>query len=370
MFNPAHYLLGCRFDNWLRLLAQNRFHIRLRSIPQALYISACSLLLWPFALLEQLIFAIPIKRAKVRQGPLFVLGHWRSGTTYLQNILSRDPQFGWADPVSTLTFNNCLLLRPLLTLAQRAALRDARPMDNLDYRVDLPIEENYAMGTVSTMCIAHMLSFPEQADAYRRDAFIEELADARRRQRWLRVYRRVLQKLTYINKGKRLMLKTPDNTCRMAAMHAGYPGSKFIYLYREPYAVIVSTIHMFRKMFGRMALQQAPPDELVEDTVIDIFRQMHVQYFKDLEAMPPGDVVEVRYEDFIRDPVNGLAEIYARLGLDGFEAAKPHFEAYAAQQAGYKRNRFDPDRRLRAKVERELGFFYERYGYPRQEVTA
>lgn len=369
MFNSAHYLLGCRFDNWLHLLFQNRFRLSVRYLPQALYITLAALVLLPFALLEKLIFAIPIRRSKVRQGPLFVLGHWRSGTTFLQNILSRDTQFGWADPVSVLSFNNCLLLRPLLTAVQRILLRDARPMDNLDYQVDLPIEENYAMGSISTMCIVHMLAFPRLAADYRRAAFIEEMPPARRR-RWLRIYRHVLQKLTLVNQGKRLMLKTPDNTCRMAALHAEYPGSKFIYLYREPYAVIVSTIHMFNKMFNRMALQPAPPPELVEDTVIDIFRQMHAQYFRDLEQMPAGDVIEVRYEDLIHDPVAGLAEIYEQLGLPGFEAAKPRFEAYVSAQAGYQRNRFKPDQRLRAKVERELGFFYDRYHYPRQEVSA
>ena len=31
---------------------------------------------------------------KCEEAPLFIIGHWRSGTTHLQNLMNCDPQFG------------------------------------------------------------------------------------------------------------------------------------------------------------------------------------------------------------------------------------------------------------------------------------
>ena len=92
--NPGHFLLTCRLDNWVHLLEENHFHIARDRLPQALYISATALALAPAAAAESLIYRKRIRETKIEKDPIFILGHWRSGTTYLQNVLSRDEQFG------------------------------------------------------------------------------------------------------------------------------------------------------------------------------------------------------------------------------------------------------------------------------------
>ena len=112
--NPGHFLLTCRLDNWVHLLEENHFHIARDRLPQALYISATALALAPAAAAESLIYRKRIRETKIEKDPIFILGHWRSGTTYLQNVLSRDEQFGWFDPVNTIGLPYSLLLGRLI----------------------------------------------------------------------------------------------------------------------------------------------------------------------------------------------------------------------------------------------------------------
>ncbi|NEO48622.1 MAG: sulfotransferase, partial [Moorea sp. SIO4A3] len=55
-----------------------------------------SLAEFPFSLYEDLVYGSRIEATQFSEHPVFVIGHWRSGTTHLHNILSQDPQ--WATP--------------------------------------------------------------------------------------------------------------------------------------------------------------------------------------------------------------------------------------------------------------------------------
>ena len=50
---------------------------------------------FPFATMEGLRHNAAIRRHRLSEPPIFLVGHWRSGTTHLHNLMSRDPQFGF-----------------------------------------------------------------------------------------------------------------------------------------------------------------------------------------------------------------------------------------------------------------------------------
>lgn len=366
--NRSHYLLAGRFDNWIRLLAENGFHIRTDRIPQAIFISLSSLLLSPFALAEALVFGRRIKETEVKNAPLFVIGHWRSGTTFLQNILSQDPQFGWFDPVHTTTFSNSLLLGWLLGPPQKKLLKDARPMDNMTYGLDSPMEEVFAQATISPNEVIQMLSFPRLYARYAATAFVTDLTPAQQRD-WRRSYMYIIKKMTYVCGGKRLLLKSPDNTGRPRELLKMFPDARFINIYRDPYVTIMSTINMFRIEMELLKLNDPPGDnvdELIEDTIITIYERMYRGLFELQKELPEGVMAEVRYEDFTKDPAGHLRKVYDELGLSGFEEALPRFEKYLESTKSYQKNKFRLYERLRLKINARLGFYFEHYGYRMQ----
>ena len=364
MINKAHYLLGCRFDNWVKLLFQNKFRIQFSKLPMALFITLTSALTFPIALLEKLICDRKIKKSAPKTDPVFIIGHWRSGTTYLQNILSRDPQFGWCDPVSTTTFSISHLLRKPLTMIEKNALKTARPMDNMEYKIDLPIEDTFALATISTHSIIHMISFPVHYKNYISGAFVSDLTAAEQ-ENWKKSYSYIINKLTWFYGGKQLLLKSPDNTAHMTQLLELYPNAKFVNIHRDPYTTVMSTIHMFKKQMEIIRLAPLPEgdlDVILEDTIVYIFKRMYTELFE-LENTISDRMITISYRELSSSPYKSLETIYRELDLPGYGEALPHITKYIDSQKNYVKNRFTITPRLRNKINSELGFYFTHYGY-------
>ena len=368
--NTGHFLMGCRLDVWLRLLRENGFSIAKDRVPEALLITGVSTLLAPFALAEKLIYQKRIAAAVPARDPVYILGHWRSGTTYLQNMLAQDTQFAWADPVNTVLMPCSLLLGGALKKAVARGLEGGRPMDNVQYSLQSPMEETFALLTVSTHSVIDMLAFPAAWERYLSEAFLEDLPPEAR-QEWRRAYTYVIQKLTYAHGGRQLLLKSPDNTAHVAELHALYPEARFINIHRDPYETIRSTIHMFRSQMERQQLGPAPEnlDEIIEDAVVEIFRRMYRSLFDSERLLPENRRADIAYTEFCARPTESLRAIYEQLELPGFEAARPAFEAYAAGQKNYVKNHFTLSPGLCRKINGSLGFYFERYGYEMREAA-
>lgn len=360
-----HYLLGVRFDNYLRLLARARFNIKPSKIPQATFIGLLSLVLAPFALIEGAVCAIPIARTKIRKDPVFILGHWRSGTTYLQNLMSRDPQFGWAKPTQTAMFSNCALLGWALKGGVQKGIKGSRPMDNVQYDLNLPMEETFAIGNFTPYTLDHLLAFPIVWEKYVDCAFVDELPK-KDRDAFKRAYQYAMKKLTMLWKGKQLILKSPDNTARIGCMLEMYPDAKFVNIYRDPYDTVRSSVNMILSQVNLVHLTPLPDTdlrELLEDMVVERTFDMYKDLFAREKTFKPGHYVSIKYEDFVQEPERYLREIYEVLELDGFEAALPHFRAFIAEQKDYQTNKKTMSPRLREKINKHLGFYFEHYGY-------
>ncbi len=361
-------LFGCRFDVLVHLLWQNRTQLRIRRGFQIFWLLLCSLILFPFCLLEELFAALFIYPKPLAEPPLFVLGHWRSGTTYLHNLLCCDPALRSFDAIDAYTPNNCLLLSPPIKWFLKEKLGQARYMDNMDYGVGSPSEECFAVANRTTKGCMNMLSFPTRAKRYIDTAFVDELP-LRAQRRISGVYRRLYKKVNFRRREKHLVLKSPDNTCHAGWLAREYPNSKFIHIYRNPYKSIRSTINMIDMAMTFMPLGPTPPADQIEDEIIDLYARMHRKLFQDMEEIGPERLAEVRFEDFVQDPVAHLERVYRQLDLPGFEAAKPYMEAHVKSQANYKNNTFARDPGLIRKINEKAAFVFEHYGYEMEEPT-
>ncbi len=367
--HTGHFLMGAEAGVWYRLLKENRYAVAREKIPQALLLTLTSTALAPAAALEKWIYGNRIRLSRPTRDPLFVVGHWRSGTTYLVNMLSRDSQFGWFDPVNTVIFPYSRLLGKVLAPAVRRGIARGRPMDNVQYDMDLPMEETFALLTQTDHDIIHMIAFPGKYEQYVSGAFVEDLPPEELR-RWMGCYDYIIRKLTFVKGGRRLVLKSPDNTCRIPQLLELYPDARFLNIHRDPYRAIRSTVHMFSVQMRENALSHPPEnvDELMEDVVVGIFERMYRQLFALEGQFRPHRYADIAFTDFTRDPVATLERVYDTLELPGFSAARPAFAAYAESQHNYQKNRLDLSPRLIGKINARLGFYLDRYGYETLEA--
>jgi len=313
----THYLQGCRFDNWIRLLSQNKFHIDKGYRFSAFNISLMSLLLFPFAGLESLVFGRKIKKTVVSKAPVFIVGHWRSGTTHLLNVMCNDNQFGFMNSVSSFTHNYFLTLGPILERVQRKVLPEKRPMDNIEYTTQVPQEDVYAIGNLIPEAIIHMSVFADRFEDYIDTTFTDASMPSKSRERLKKTYDKMVKKMTYASKGKRMIFKSPDNTAKIDLLCELYPDAYFIHIYRNPYKVIISTIGLFRLMFPMFALQNFPEDtDYIEDQIIKLYKRVYTKYLDDKKRIAPGHLYEIKYEDFVASSMNEHEKIYSTFNLD------------------------------------------------------
>ena len=126
---------------------------------------------------------------------------------------------------------------------------------------------------------------------------------------------------------------------------------------------------MFKREMGLLSLSEPPSEEFIENTLLDLIERIYKKAFVELYEMPESDRIDVRYEDFVKDPMYHLEKIYTQLELDGFEEAKPYFEEYINSMDGYKTNRYLPmDGTMIRKINEKLGFYFARYGYSMRSV--
>jgi hypothetical protein len=83
---------GMRFGDWMQLLAENHFRVHPYRWTLAGLISCITPFNTVMSRVQRLVFGRRID-ATVIQPPLFIIGHWRSGTTFLHELLLLDERF-------------------------------------------------------------------------------------------------------------------------------------------------------------------------------------------------------------------------------------------------------------------------------------
>lgn len=357
--SPIHYLFACRFDCMVKLLVQNKGKIAKGKRWQVLAILLVSLLTYPFVLIEELFCKFWVNHRTMENAPLFILGFWRSGTTYLQNLICEDQQFGFLNTVTSYANNFCMTLEPIATAFMKKYAVDFRFMDNMESKLNSPCEEEFAVANRTTKSLVHMAVFPENFELYQKFTFTKNLSE-KEIKKWKKDYEKVIKKVYFMNKQRRLVLKSPDHTCHAKVLCEMFPKAQFVYIYRDPYKVICSFKHTITKMIEHFSFQEMPEEEKIEDFVIDLYKQAMEQYKQDKKYFE-NRLIEIKYEDFVKAPMKFLREIYGKFEIQDFKEEK--FEKLLNRQKDYQTNQYEISERLKEKIQRELENVFHEYGY-------
>lgn len=356
-------LAGYTLTNLFLLLRQNKFQISCRYLPRFMYSTLVSSVMAPFRVSEHKKFDTKIRNTTISHHPLFILGHWRSGTTHLHTILSLDKNLGYFTTFQAylpgVFLANEKLFKPLVA----SSIPEHRPMDNVPMHAEFPQEDQYAVGAVSPYSYYQGWCFPKNMQYYNRFVLMEDGLDADA-QRWKETYLYLLKKATIAVGGRRLVLKNQDNTGKVNLLLEMFPDAKFILIQRNPYDVYASMLKFMRMVIPLYCVQKPPLFEAVEDSMMELYAQMFRKYLNDRPRIPKGNLVEVKYEDFIREPMQVTHQIYSELGLDGFPAARAAFDFYIKNQTSFNAETYSLSDEVRRKIDERWGFVKDAFGYP------
>ena len=354
-------LAGVTLGDWLRLLADNGFRVHPAFLPRAMTISYNAVNNSFAGWVERLRYGKAVENVTVPP-PLFVLGHWRSGTTLLHDLLSLDDRFAFPNLFQVMYPHAFLTTEAVGSRIFRLFSPKHRPHDNMKLDPAAAWEDEFVLCACEFLSCYLTWTFPRRAAHYDRylsfrDAPPDEV------ERWRRTLLTFLKKLT-LKYGKPLVLKSPTHTCRVKLLLEMFPDARFVHIRRNPYAVFRSTVHTHQKVHPMCRLQRDTGLDWAE-RVTRQYREVCDAYFAERGLIPPGRLHEVSFEELEKDPVGQVRGVYEGLGLPDFGHAEPALRRYVESVAGYRKNVFTelpPD--MRQRVAREWRRSFEEWGYP------
>jgi omega-hydroxy-beta-dihydromenaquinone-9 sulfotransferase len=359
-FAGPNVLGGLATGNWLRLLARERLRVSPLCLPRAIAVSMYTPLTSVVGHYEARRYRREVEQAEILP-PVFILGHWRQGTTHLHNLMCLDARFAYPT-----TFQCCFphtFLTSEVTASRLIAplFPPRRPMDNVEWNLQSPQEDEFAL-LLTTLCSPYLAwAFPRRYQHYRqyltlRSSCREDVA------RWRSALLNFLKKLSWKYR-RPLVLKSPTHTARIRLLLEMFPDARFIHIRRHPLDTFVSTREMMLINNAMTRLQMDPFDDL-DTLVIEQYQEMYDAYFAERELIPQGRLIDVSFEDLEREPVQQLQSIYEALQLPDFSIVKPTVRTYLASIAGYQKNKFKPlGDSLKARVHQAWQRNFDEWGY-------
>jgi omega-hydroxy-beta-dihydromenaquinone-9 sulfotransferase len=351
-------LYGLTLGEYVRLLRKHRFAVAPPYWPRAAFMAGMGALNSIVGSYEHRVHGPEVARVQILP-PLFILGHWRNGTTHLHNLLALDTQFAYPNIyqvlnphtfLSTERYSKALFVSP-----------STRMMDNVALDPTVPFEDEFATcGTLRSPFLTWV--FPRDRDEYRkyltfRGVPQQEIAE------WTAALTLFYRKLTWKYE-RPLVLKSPPHTGRIRLLLDLFPDARFLHIHRNPYAVFQSTQRQTRVSIATMALQPLVEERHITDMVLERFTLMYEAFFEERSLIPAGRFHELSFEDLEKDPVGELRRSYDALGLSGFDAVQPSLERYVDSQARYRKNTYpDLSPSLRQEVGRAWRRNFEEWGY-------
>ncbi len=81
------------------------------------------------------------------------------------------------------------------------------------------------------------------------------------------------------------------------------------------------------------------------------------------DSVPEGQIIDIRYEDLVANPLAVLQQVYQQLDLGDFDTVRVALTTYLDGQKDYQTNRHQLEPELEQEIRRRWAPYLQRYGY-------
>jgi hypothetical protein len=273
-------------------------------------------------------------------GPVFLVGHARSGTTLLHRLMSLDAERFCSNRMIELYFPSLLQKKAIRALGAldrrclgRRLARRVRAWEQRRYRATRDI---HAMGLFEPeeddlffyySCASGFwmtkLPYLGKLDFYAVDRWPE-----RERRRLMRFYRRCIQRQLYLDgPDKTYTSKSPVFAGRVAALLEEFPDARFGITMRDPSETIPSLLKLLQTSYKLYGVDPADARRaLVAQVEISVDSYRHP--LEVLARHPETKRALIDYAELTAAPRRAVEKMYAELGFD----ATPELAAVLAAE--------------------------------------
>ncbi|WP_146532287.1 sulfotransferase family protein [Rubripirellula reticaptiva] len=360
-FYSPRFWHGMRPATWWGLLKNGHFRIHPTRYGILIGVTLATPVNTILAGLQWLIFRGKLSNAEMHGPPVFIVGHWRSGTTLLHELMVRDERLSSPSTFQCFAPHHFLISQWFFQRFAGWLLPGKRPMDNMAAGWDRPQEDEFALLTLGLPSPYRRIAFPNEGPTDMDYLDFEGVPEADVK-KWLASLRQFLLRVS-TSTGRPLIIKSPTHTGRVARLAREFPDAKFIHITRDPRALFPSTVRLWKGLDDVQALQH-PSEEGLGQYVIDCFNRMYASFHRDRDQIPTGRLIDIRYEDLIADPTKTLESIYQTLHLSDFDAVRPDIENWVeTEHRGYKTNQHQHDPEIETLIRKDWAEYFDRYGY-------
>lgn len=351
-----------RIGDWYRLLASGGFAIPPVKYAMTVLGSGCAVFNSVCAAVQGTFSAEQIRQTELVAPPIFIVGHWRSGTTLMHELLSLDQDLASPDNYDAFSPHHVLWTGRMLKWLVNRLLPDRRPMDSMRLTGRSPQEDDFALISLGAPTPYRDIAFCRDRKQAPPGLALDTADEAEQEQvrAALDHFFRVLTCLY----GRRLILKSPPHTGRIGLLARWFPGARFLHMSRDPLELVPSTMKLWRALDMTQGLQRPRySDRQLMDYIHESQRLMYGAYFRQYPGLAPGQLAEVRFEDLIADPVRVVRKAMEDLQLAIPSSLLPAVEDYFGQRREHRPGTRAVNASLQAEVESRWREYREAFGY-------
>jgi hypothetical protein len=351
---------GITLRQWVGLLSAPDLGVDISCFPRMVAITLQSIKNAFWAAVENKRYGTLLESVTL-QPPIFVLGHWRNGTTHLHQLLAQDNRFAFANNYQVSFPHNFLSTQAWEAPMAAFFLPPRRPMDGVEWTMASPQEDEFALcaSTSKSPCMGWV--FPRQRGKFAKYLTFRDVPPAEIEE-WRKALDRFLRKLQ-LQYNRPIILKSPPHTARVPLLLEMFPAAKFVHIRRDPVIVFQSSRRTLDILLDWHRLQRRRADDF-DQWIIGQYREMYDAFFAARPRIPAGQFCEIAFEELEKDPIGQVRRIYETLRLPSFETFEPALRQYLNSLAGYKKNTHpDISPELKARLKSSWQRCFEEWGY-------
>jgi len=333
---------GLLFSQWLRLIIRHKGSLELMYFHRFLFVTIMSLVQSYWSRKERDVVEREEFQSIQIKNPVFIIGHYRTGTTLLHELIALDDRF--VTPTTFQCFSpHSMISKEEEVLRKYGKISFRRPMDRMRISLNSPNEDEFALANLTMMSPYVGSVFIRDGNRYKKYLTFDE-ASPEEIDTWksklVFFYRKVLWKA----RDKIIALKSPAHTARLRLIHEVFPDAKFIHISRNPYDIYRSTMILYNQLITQWRLQ-VPSENYYRDAGLWQLQEMYRAYFRDRSALqfPKEQFIEISFEELEKNPVTIMETIYRQLNIDHFDRIKPKLQQWELEKhKNYKKNELKP----------------------------
>ena len=346
----------------VRLKITFKYGVELQYWPRIIKSIAFSTLLYPIELIESLRYKSEISRQAIDDGPIFIIGHWRSGTTYLQTIMTQDDQFSYSSLLEVIAPKSFHTLERDIFKKYLTRIFTSTNQDFTSDLLDKPGEEELAIASLCGHSYYFVNNYPSKSNELFRHFVLFENLSAREKQELEEAYIYFVKKLSYFNQNKTIILKNPVNTARVDFLLKLFPKAKFIHIHRNPLEIFESMKKISHTLNQNSQLEEIDEAEL-ENQIIFQYSLLMNEFLKEKSHISEDRFVEVSYNNLVANPKEVMLKIYSKLNLKLSSECEYKFDKYLESQSTYEKNIYQLSAKNMERLHREWQQFILVFGY-------